>query len=56
MVVAILNGNYTLSFRMEKGSVPVLLPANDEFRDLRMKDGDELSIWVSRYFVIRSTQ
>lgn len=57
MVVAILNGNYTLKkLQLKKGSVPVLLPANDEFHDLRMKDGDELSIWGVVTFVIRSTR
>ena len=54
IVVAILNGAYTLKRFIRKGGLVQLAPANKNFPTLEIGESDELSIWGVVTFVLRS--
>lgn len=45
IVVAVMDGGFTVKFLFTSGANVVLKPANPKFTDIEFKDGQELQIW-----------
>ena len=45
IVVAVLNGEFTIKRLRRNGASVELLPENPKFRKLTLHDGEELEIW-----------
>lgn len=45
IVVAILDGGFTVKYLSQQGNAVVLKPANAKFKDIEFKEGQELQIW-----------
>ncbi|MFO0881840.1 MAG: translesion error-prone DNA polymerase V autoproteolytic subunit [Candidatus Saccharimonadales bacterium] len=54
IVVAVLNGAYTLKRLRKKGTLVRLQAENKRFADITMNDGDELTIWGVVTFTLRA--
>ncbi|MEQ1526959.1 MAG: translesion error-prone DNA polymerase V autoproteolytic subunit [Gallionella sp.] len=45
IVVAVIDGGFTVKYLFKRGSAVLLKPANPKFKDIELKDGEELQIW-----------
>jgi len=45
IVVAVIDGGFTVKYLSQQGNAVVLKPANAKFKDIEFKDGEELQIW-----------
>jgi len=45
IVVAVIDGGFTVKYLSQRGSTVLLKPANPKFKDIELKDGEELQIW-----------
>ena len=45
VVVAVLNGDYTVKRYVRKGKSVLLMPENKNYRTIEIKEGDDFSIW-----------
>lgn len=45
IVVAVLDGGFTVKYLARRGKAIVLKPANAQFGEIEFKDGQELQIW-----------
>jgi DNA polymerase V len=54
IVVAVLNGAYTLKRLRKKGGVVRLQAENKQFADILINEGDELTIWGVVTFTLRA--
>jgi DNA polymerase V len=45
IVVAVLDGGFTVKYLSQRGSTVVLKPANAKFKEIEFNDGQELQIW-----------
>ncbi|MDD4913096.1 MAG: translesion error-prone DNA polymerase V autoproteolytic subunit [Sideroxydans sp.] len=45
IVVAIIDGGFTVKYLSQRGTTVLLKPANAKFKDIEFKDGEELQVW-----------
>ena len=45
IVVAIIDGEFTVKYLVKRGDSVVLKPANARYKEIEFKDGQELEIW-----------
>lgn len=45
IVVAVIDGGFTVKYLFQRGATVLLKPANSKFKDIELKDGEELQIW-----------
>lgn len=45
IVVAVVDGEFTVKYLAQRGDAVVLKPANAKFKEIEFKDGQELEIW-----------
>lgn len=45
IVVAVVDGEFTVKYLAQRGGAVVLKPANAKFKEIEFKDGQELEIW-----------
>jgi len=45
IVVAVIDGGFTVKYLSQRGGAVLLKPANPKFKDIELKDGEELQIW-----------
>lgn len=45
IVVAVVDGEFTVKYLAQRGDAVVLKPANTKFKEIEFKDGQELEIW-----------
>lgn len=45
IVVAVVDGEFTVKFLAQRGEAVMLMPANPKFKEIEFKDGQELEIW-----------
>jgi DNA polymerase V len=54
VVVAVLNGEFTVKRLQQKANRPLLLPENPKYKAIQLSDGDEMKIWGVVKHVIHS--
>jgi DNA polymerase V len=55
IVLAVVDGEFTVKYFVQKFDGPVLMPANPKFKPLKITEGMEFSVWgVVTYVIIKT--